>query len=139
MTKLFLMVFYKIWKQFCCVHSVRKKIEKKQVYIISTFRIIYISSLFCSVILITREEGNFSLWSDFCIAWILGIRGVKYPIIPLLWFGVELSADFQLRTSKNRHYFMQLLWKAEENIMCVKKTLSYQLPTGADAAKSGSS
>lgn len=34
---------------------------------------------------------------------------------------------------------MQLLWKAEENIMCVKKTLSYQLPTGADAAKSGSS
>lgn len=31
---------------------------------------------------------------------------------------------------------MQLVWKAEENTMCIKKPLSYQLPTGADAARS---
>lgn len=65
---------------------------------------------------------------------------MKYSLILLLWFGVELSTDFQLRTSENRCYFMQLVWNAEENTMCVKKhALSYPLPTGADAARSGSS
>lgn len=46
---------------------------------------------------------------------------MKYPLIPEFWYGVELSADFQLRTSESRCYFMQLVWEAEENIMCVKK------------------